>query len=78
MLQSFPEDYEFVPPGEQVCIKTVGRLIGNAVPVDLGRAIAKSIVRHIGHCGVKLEKSNARNYHSARVRHEAIREEEEQ
>lgn len=78
MLQSFPEDYEFVPPGEQVCIKTVGRLIGNAVPVDLGWAMAKSIVRHIERCGVRPEKSNTRRHHSTWVRREAIQEEEAQ
>ena len=28
-------------------MKTIGRLIGNAVPVDLGRVIGKSIARHL-------------------------------
>lgn len=53
LLQGFPLGYEFVPPREPVRITTVARLIGNAVPVDLGRAIAKSIVRHIDRWGVK-------------------------
>ena len=44
---TFPEDYEFVAPGEPIHIKTIGRLIGNAVPVDLGRVIAQSIKRHL-------------------------------
>lgn len=47
LLQGFPRDYEFVPPGEKVTFKNVGRLIGNAVPVDLARAIGRSIVRHL-------------------------------
>lgn len=47
ILQSFPRDYKFVAEGDPVYIKTVGRLIGNAVPVKLGHAIGKSIVRHI-------------------------------
>jgi DNA (cytosine-5)-methyltransferase 1 len=47
ILQSFPCDYKFVPEGEPVYIKTIGRLIGNAVPVKLGKAIGKSIIRHI-------------------------------
>jgi DNA (cytosine-5)-methyltransferase 1 len=47
ILQSFPRDYKFVAKGEQVYIKTIGRLIGNAVPVKLGKAIGKSIIRHI-------------------------------
>ncbi|MFH1981296.1 MAG: DNA cytosine methyltransferase [Pseudomonadota bacterium] len=53
ILQGFPKSYRFVPPREKVHIKTVGRLIGNAVPVDLGRAIAKSIIRHIDDKKVK-------------------------
>lgn len=47
LLQSFPEDYEFVEPEEEVYFTVVGRLIGNAVPVDLGRAIARSIRQHL-------------------------------
>jgi DNA (cytosine-5)-methyltransferase 1 len=47
ILQSFPRDYKFVAKGEPICIKMVGRLIGNAVPVKLGKAIGKSIMRHI-------------------------------
>ncbi len=43
LLQTFPPDYEFVPPDEPVYFRRVGALIGNAVPVALGRAIAKSI-----------------------------------
>ena len=47
LLQTFPEGYEFVAPAHPVYIKVVGRLIGNAVPVQLGRAIATSIKRHL-------------------------------
>ena len=47
LLQTFPKDYEFVAPGDPIHIKVVGRLIGNAVPVELGRVIAKSIKRHL-------------------------------
>ena len=47
ILQSFDPDYRFVRPGDPVRMKTVGRLIGNAVPVLLGRAIGRSIVRHL-------------------------------
>lgn len=47
ILQSFPREYKFVPKGEPIYIKTIGRLIGNAVPVKLGKAIGKSIIRHI-------------------------------
>ena len=47
ILQSFPEDYVFVPPDEKISFKRVGRMIGNAVPVLLSCAIARSIKRHI-------------------------------
>ncbi|MBL8207566.1 MAG: DNA cytosine methyltransferase [Blastocatellia bacterium] len=48
MIQTFPENYKFVPPKEPVQMKIVGKLIGNAVPVTLGRVIARSILRHLG------------------------------
>ncbi len=47
LLQSFPADYEFVAPGERVHFKIVGRLIGNAVPVKVARAIARTVRTHI-------------------------------
>jgi DNA (cytosine-5)-methyltransferase 1 len=47
VLQSFPKNYKFVPPGEPILNKVVGRLIGNAVPVKLGEAIGKSFVAHL-------------------------------
>ncbi|MCG9114354.1 DNA cytosine methyltransferase [Laribacter hongkongensis] len=47
ILQSFPRSYKFVPRKGEVSFTTLGRLIGNAVPVELGRAIAKSISRHL-------------------------------
>lgn len=47
ILQSFPKSYEFVPKDDPIYRKTVGRLIGNAVPVNLGAAIGKSIVLHV-------------------------------
>jgi DNA (cytosine-5)-methyltransferase 1 len=47
LLQTFPSDYAFVPPAAQVIYKHVGRHIGNAVPVALGAAIARSIIQHL-------------------------------
>jgi DNA (cytosine-5)-methyltransferase 1 len=47
ILQTFPRHYKLVPPREPVRFKSIGRLIGNAVPVKLGSAIGKSIVEHI-------------------------------
>jgi DNA (cytosine-5)-methyltransferase 1 len=53
ILQSFPPDYAFVPNDKPVLQKTIGRLIGNAVPVKLGEAIGKSIMAH----AIKISKS---------------------
>jgi DNA (cytosine-5)-methyltransferase 1 len=47
ILQGFPKHYSFVPEGEGVQFKVLGRLIGNAVPVDLGRVIGESIIAHV-------------------------------
>jgi DNA (cytosine-5)-methyltransferase 1 len=47
IIQSFPRDYVFIPKDGEVSFKVLGRLIGNAVPVDLGRAIARSISEHL-------------------------------
>lgn len=49
ILQGFPKNYSFVPNGEPIQFKSLGRLIGNAVPVQLGRAIGESIIEHVGH-----------------------------
>ena len=46
ILQGFPRDYSFLPPGAPVQFNALGRLIGNAVPVNLGRVIGESIMRH--------------------------------
>ncbi|WP_246696987.1 DNA cytosine methyltransferase [Methylobacterium planeticum] len=47
MLQTFPRDYAFTPPGIDPPMKTIGRLIGNAVPVRLGRVVGRSLVNHV-------------------------------
>ncbi|WP_290516373.1 DNA (cytosine-5-)-methyltransferase [Alcanivorax sp.] len=47
LLQSFPKTYQFIEKGKSISISTIGRLIGNAVPVKLGTAIGKSITEHI-------------------------------
>ena len=47
LLQTFPDDYEFSPLENEIHLKTIGRQIGNAVPVQLGRIIARSIKEHL-------------------------------
>lgn len=47
ILQSFPEDYEFIKPGDTPEFTPICRLIGNAVPVELGFAVGLSINHHL-------------------------------
>lgn len=47
LLQGFPRSYQFVPEGAKIEFRTLGRMIGNAVPVDLGRVIGESILEHV-------------------------------
>jgi DNA (cytosine-5)-methyltransferase 1 len=47
LLQSFPPDYAFVDPERRLNRREVGNHIGNAVPVELARAIGASILNHI-------------------------------
>jgi DNA (cytosine-5)-methyltransferase 1 len=47
ILQSFPEDYDLIEPDTIFRAQIIARQIGNAVPVGLGQAIARSIKNHI-------------------------------
>ena len=47
VIQSFPSSYTFVSENESISKKKIGRLIGNAVPVELGKTVGISIVRHV-------------------------------
>jgi len=53
LLQSFPMDYKFFNSTETLSTPSIARHIGNAVPVELGVAIAKSIKKHILSIGKK-------------------------
>lgn len=48
LLQSFPSDYAFLAPDKKWHVQTLARMIGNAVPVLLARAIAETIRQHLG------------------------------
>lgn len=50
MIQSFPRDYSFVPDGTRINFNTLGRMIGNAVPVLLGEFIGEILVDHVKAC----------------------------
>jgi len=46
ILQTFPSDYSFTNE-EKYSITDVSRMIGNAVPVQLGKIIGQSILKHV-------------------------------
>ena len=47
LLQTFPKKYKFFKENDKLITATIARQLGNAVPVALGRVIAKSIKNHI-------------------------------
>lgn len=47
MLQGFPRKYNFLPDDEPVSFARLGRLIGNAVPVTLGKVIGEVLIKHV-------------------------------
>jgi DNA (cytosine-5)-methyltransferase 1 len=53
LFQSFPSNYDFIDPDSEISSATIARQIGNAVPVGLGVAIAKSIKKHIEEVGTE-------------------------
>jgi DNA (cytosine-5)-methyltransferase 1 len=47
IIQSFPLNYKFLKSEQEFSVRSLGRMIGNAVPVRLGQAIARSIKIHL-------------------------------
>ena len=47
MLQTLPETYQLLAPGQRAKFSVLGRLIGNAVPVQLGDVVARSLRQHV-------------------------------
>ena len=47
LLQTFPESYRLLRQGETARFSVLGRLIGNAVPVRIGEAVAESLEKHL-------------------------------
>jgi DNA (cytosine-5)-methyltransferase 1 len=52
ILQSFPSDYAFAQDTQHVNMRRIGTQIGNAVPVELGHAIGRSIIQHLREVGL--------------------------
>jgi DNA (cytosine-5)-methyltransferase 1 len=61
ILQSFPKAYSFVKRGEPIYLKTIGRLIGNAVPVKLGEAIGNTLIAHSTKYARSRSKKNSKS-----------------
>ena len=47
LLQSFPKGYKFWPKDQTINRSAVARMIGNAVPPKLARALGKAILEHV-------------------------------
>lgn len=47
LLQTFPKNYQFAESNKLSTFKSVGRMIGNAVPVRLGEVIGLSLRSHL-------------------------------
>jgi DNA (cytosine-5)-methyltransferase 1 len=47
LIQSFPPNYEFWPRDSALKIKAIARMVGNAVPPSLGRAIGSALLKHV-------------------------------
>ena len=56
MLQGFPKYYKFVRIDSKVEFAPLGRLIGNAVPPQLGSAIGRAIKIHSAKCQVRTDE----------------------
>jgi DNA (cytosine-5)-methyltransferase 1 len=51
ILQSFPRYYRFDEPRKEFSFKDIGKMIGNAVPVRLGKIVGQTIKKHIDNYG---------------------------
>lgn len=58
ILQSFPRNYRFVPPSAPIEFRSIGRMIGNAVPVRLGEVIGESLIKHVQTTGRPRKSSS--------------------
>ena len=47
IFQGFPKDYQFLPEGARHNISLLGKMIGNAVPVQLGEMVGQAIMDHV-------------------------------
>ena len=52
LLQTFPQEYDFIDPDQRFSFRDIARHIGNAVPVRLGEVIGISINNHLLENGI--------------------------
>ncbi len=55
LLQTFPKGYKFAEKDKPINVTNISTHIGNAVPVKLGRVIAKSIKKHLEENGILFQ-----------------------
>jgi len=48
LFQTFPKSYEFWPQDQRVNRKAISRMIGNAVPPKLAKALGEALMEHVG------------------------------
>ena len=51
LFQSFPRSYEFWPVDQKLNRSAISRMIGNAVPPRLAKALGEAIMEHVSQCG---------------------------
>lgn len=51
LFQTFPPHYQFASKDHPIIFKTIGRMIGNAVPVRLGEVVGESFVKSLNISG---------------------------
>jgi DNA (cytosine-5)-methyltransferase 1 len=47
-IQTFSDNYKFIPDDTKLQMAVIGKMIGNAVPPKLGEVIGRSFVQHVG------------------------------
>ncbi len=47
LFQTFPKPYKFIKPTDEINFTIIGKMIGNAVPVELGKVIGRSLKMHL-------------------------------
>jgi DNA (cytosine-5)-methyltransferase 1 len=58
LLQTFPRRYDFWPREEKLNTKAVARMIGNAVPPQLAKALGKALLLHVRTYGRRRKRAS--------------------